>query len=277
MVSTRLVPTMCSASDGSCSAEMRQAGQVCSSGLNFANFDDLGAQRPGSLDGLRDGGDAGRGWCCWNTYPPLTVAALAPPTFSTRRVTAPFRWPCTFVRRSRFCWVIGSLVLSSSGLPLARTPSRRSWVRPTDFVTILSPIQLHLQRVLGFTTAGWLTRCSCLTALHFRLNGHAPMTSTRPALAVPAAFGIPLRRLQCSGARPLPRRCWVPHVRAPGLDFHLLSVDHASRTRVLRPAGWTSYTPVEVAAADHPVGSCLPSPRSDEVHDGDPAATFWLR
>jgi len=35
---------------------MRQAGQVCSSGLDFANFDDLGVQRAGSLDGLRDGG-----------------------------------------------------------------------------------------------------------------------------------------------------------------------------------------------------------------------------
>jgi len=35
---------------------MRQAGQVCFSGLNFANLDDLGSQRGGNLDGLRDGG-----------------------------------------------------------------------------------------------------------------------------------------------------------------------------------------------------------------------------
>jgi len=39
MVSTRLALTMCSASDGSCSDEIRQTGQVRSSGLKFANFD----------------------------------------------------------------------------------------------------------------------------------------------------------------------------------------------------------------------------------------------
>ena len=38
---------------------MRQAGQVCSSGLNFANFDDLGSQRGGNLDGVSEGVQAG--------------------------------------------------------------------------------------------------------------------------------------------------------------------------------------------------------------------------
>ena len=167
--------------------------------------------------------------CCCNARS-LTVAALAPPALSTRRVTAPFRWPCTFVRRSRLCWVIGPSVLAFSGLPLARTPSRRSWVRPTDFVLILVPVHLHLRRVSGFTAERRLTRCSCLTALRFRLNEHAPTTSTRPALSGPVAACCPPRGHRCSGAKPLSPWCWVPHVRAPGLDFHLLSVGHASRT-----------------------------------------------
>jgi hypothetical protein len=57
------------------------------------------------------------------------------------------------------------------------------------------------------------------------------MTSTSPALADPTAFGVPPQERRCSGATPLSPRWRVPHVRAPGLDFHLLSVDHASRTR----------------------------------------------
>lgn len=56
------------------------------------------------------------------------------------------------------------------------------------------------------------------------------MASTRPALAGRAAFGIPPLEHRYPGARPLPLRCWVPHVRVPGLDFHLLSVGHAGRT-----------------------------------------------
>ena len=46
----------------------------------------------------------------------------------------------------------------------------------------------------------------------------------------PRSVGFPLREPWYHTARPLSLRCRVPFVRAPGLDFHLLSVGHAVRT-----------------------------------------------
>src|SRR5690606_23763140 len=47
-------------------------------------------------------------------------------------------------------------------------PDRSRWVRPTNFATTPSPVHLRLERILGVTAAGRLTRRRCLTALHLR-------------------------------------------------------------------------------------------------------------
>jgi hypothetical protein len=61
-----------------------------------------------------------------------------------------------------------------------------------------------------------------LRCFAFARNGRAPMTSTRPPLAGPSAHRPPTASW-CSSSTPLSLRCRVPSVRAPGLDFHLLS------------------------------------------------------
>ena len=72
-----------------------------------------------------------------------------------------------------------------------------------------------------------------LTALHSRSK--PPRTygffQTRPHGSPPAPNRSASRPPGQFRAAPLPHRCWVPPVRAPGQDFHLRSQQHAWHTR----------------------------------------------
>src|SRR5664280_2934690 len=58
-------------------------------------------------------------------------------------------------------------------------------------------------------------------------------------------------------AAPLPLRCWVPPIRAPGQDFHLRS--HTSCPAYAeRPAGYASAT--AVTAPGTPANGCVQPP-----------------
>ena len=72
-----------------------------------------------------------------------------------------------------------------------------------------------------------------LTALHLR--SRPPRTygflQTRPLGSPPTPNDNARRPPGHFRAAPLPHRCWVPPVRAPGQDFHLRSQQHARHTR----------------------------------------------
>ena len=77
-----------------------------------------------------------------------------------------------------------------------------------------------------------------LTALHFRSQPHRTydFLQTRPhgSSAAPPAALEPPGELR---AAPLPLRCWVPPVRAPGQDFHLRSHTPCPAYSPTRPSG----------------------------------------
>ena len=73
---------------------------------------------------------------------PLAGIHFPPPGGSAPWVEADFRRPCGTVRSSDFFWVIGfrPLVLRPTA---CAEPRRYRWVRPTDFMTILSPARAN--------------------------------------------------------------------------------------------------------------------------------------
>jgi hypothetical protein len=134
-------------------------------------------------------------------------------------------------------------------------PSRPPWVRTSDFATIPSPLRARHTRILGFIAVGRLARRASLTVLHLRskrsrtygfhqtsphgtrwsatslrvCTGRWRVSTSRPfgcgvgsqfpmGAHMQAAAG---RATRCSGPTPLPRRCRVPSVGAPGQDLPL--------------------------------------------------------
>ena len=91
------------------------------------------------------------------------------------------------------------------------------------------------QRKSGFAAAGQLAHPGCLTALRFRSK--RPCTYDFHQTPPRGQFGVRANSHHlrsgpgAPGQRPCHSRCWVPSVRAPGLDSHLLSVGHADRTQ----------------------------------------------
>jgi hypothetical protein len=76
------------------------------------------------------------------------------------------------------------------------------------------------------------------TALHFRSQPQRiyGFLQTRPRGSSPAMLAADVPPGQFRAA-PLPHRCWIPPVGAPGQDFHLRSQRHARHTRSgLRPS-----------------------------------------
>lgn len=169
---------------------------------------------------------------CWSLLPPHSPPAPSLPSRLWPVVGTVFRRPSGTARRSLICRVIGRLFSRSPAYRLRGTrqtstgkvqqtsrPSRRLYVRTTNG---------NGASLLGASSPG----AAALSALHFRSGRsctydfhqtppHGPR-AVRPTRAR-------TRRAWLSRSTPLSLRCRVPSVRAPGLDFHLLSVDHAVR------------------------------------------------
>ena len=161
-----------------------------------------------------------------------TGIASTPARDSTRRVTPAFRRACALSRSSDFCRVITfrSLVLRATA---RAEPGRPPWVSAADFATAPSPLRPCSPTRIGLRP--WRRAHRSTNALRrftFVRNGRAPMTpSDLPSrVASDEARTSSSASSRCSGSTPLSLQCRVPRVRAPGLDFHLLSAAPAWRT-----------------------------------------------
>ena len=86
------------------------------------------------------------------------------------------------------------------------------------------------RQILDFATVRWLIHCIRLTALHFRSTGVRTYGFYRTSPRGPSSVWHPSGRAVVFHSNALASRCWVPSVRAPGMDFHLLFVAHARHT-----------------------------------------------
>jgi len=167
--------------------------------------------------------------------PPSSPPALSLPSEASLVVGTVFRRPSGTARRSLICRAIGRSFFRPPAYRLRGTrqtstgkvqqtswPSRRLYVRITDG---------NRASLLGASPPD----AAAYRRFTFVRVGHAPMTSTRPPLAGSPRTSPPARTW-CSRSTPLSLRCRVPSVRAPGLDLHLLSVDHAVRNPKVAPA-----------------------------------------
>jgi hypothetical protein len=106
-----------------------------------------------------------------------------------------------------------------------------------------------------------------LTALHSR--SRPPRTyglfQTRPHGSPPTPNPSTSRPPGQFRAAPLPPRCWVPPVRAPGQDFHLRSQQHAWHTRGGLAAGPDGLLLTPPAACAHWLVGRESPPRSSRT------------
>ena len=97
------------------------------------------------------------------------------------------------------------------------------WYSPHQMYALVTDVESYPKFLPWCSRAEVLQRHpDGLTALRFR----SKRSRTYGFHQTPPSRGIRVR----AGPAPLPHRCRVPSIRAPGLDLHLLSVDHADRT-----------------------------------------------
>jgi hypothetical protein len=176
--------------------------------------------------------------CCRSSS--LTGTAFPPPDLREFRVWLRFPGAFGTMRSSDSCWVIGFRLCILRPTAFAE-PSSSRWVMPKDFATTSSPLRTWYQRILGFVAGGRLAHHARLTALRF----HSKQSRTygffrTPPHGSPQILTNPGSTCHFRPA-PLPHRCRIPFVRAPGQDLrlncgaHLRSLDHASHTSSTMP------------------------------------------
>jgi hypothetical protein len=173
----------------------------------------------------------------WFSYllPPLSPLTLSLPVFSCYTVGVTFPPPCGTAHRSLICGVVGfrSCVLRPTAFA---GPGRPPRVRPTEFMTIPSPLPSGPDGNWALLLPASSPVRVGLTALHFR-SRRSCTYDFQPDVPSRVLLHDWLIRPGAPSSRPCHSRCWVPSVRAPGLDFHLLSVGHADRTEFPRLRG----------------------------------------